>query len=1153
MSSASAGAAQKATEGNTQTVGAFFSSLVTGIVVFAAQIALFNALKLYLPNVYRPRTYLVPEKERTPLPPSGLWRWILPVFQTSGAEFRQKCGLDAYFFLRYLQVLLKIFLSLSIVILPILLPINATGGVNKQPGSRIRGLNVLSFGNVSDANYRRYWAHLVVAVLVVIYISYTLYGELRNFIKVRQEYLTSPQHRLRASARTILVTSITPRFMSVEALDALFDVYPGGIKHIWINRNYQKLSDKVDLRNTLAQKLESAETNLVLKAKQKHMEKIRKEEKAAGKKKSKKELQQEADAIDGAAEQTSPDAGISANNPHQAATLQDLLRDYSEEQAKNERTPANKGFKLPLGMIGDGLGEVYGRVGQGVGAVAHGVGRLGQLGGLRNRGRTANINTDGPTDQRPDSRASEQDVSKSASESTEDVAKGGKRHAKYPDAFNAEVADAEEVEAAWQKYLEPGDRDTTRLPLFGLTWMPFMPSWTFIGKKVDTIYYCRKELARLNLEIESDQQRPTKFPLMNSAFIQFNQQVAAHMACQCLSHHVPQQMTPRMIEISPDDVIWDNMSMKWWERDLRGYGITIVIIALIIFFVIPSTFVAGLSQLSSLAQLDGFGWVNNVNGLGKSILQGVAPAAVTAVLFALVPLVLKLLHNLAGAHTGNAVQRATQKSYFAFLFTNIFFFVTIVAGSGSILEDLTGELKNVSGVPNLLAQNLPTAANYFFNYMILQALSISAGALAQVGRLVGWFILRPLLDTTARQKWRRPISLPQISWGTFFPVYTNFACIGIIYSVIAPLVMVFNIVIFGLFWIAYRYNTLYVNKFRFDTGGLLFPTAIKQLFTGLYVLSVCLAALFFLKRPPPDHKGNPVVCLPQAIIMIIVIVGTAFYQWLLHRSFAPLFEFLPITLEDDAVIRDEEFAKAHAQDWGEGSEIEEAKEQAAIAGSEERNQSSKRTDLDRKSLKSSKSSTHNGEEEYELAEISPGGNDSSGDETLRGASYEHQSPRTDSSEAPLDSRVDKPILAFNPQTNKVIDTLIHPPDSSTARHRRDVEAQRNADGHLTTSADPNGDSNQFFGAFSDEIEDLGPKQRDALVEHAFKHKALRARRPVIWIPRDDLGVSDDEIHRTHQLTEWVWISNEGTAINSGGKVVFKRPPPDFSEMDLIDV
>ncbi|KFY67489.1 hypothetical protein V496_01560 [Pseudogymnoascus sp. VKM F-4515 (FW-2607)] len=47
----------------------------------------------------------------------------------------------------------------------------------------------------------------------------------------------------------------------------------------------------------------------------------------------------------------------------------------------------------------------------------------------------------------------------------------------------------------------------------------------------------------------------------------------------------------------------------------------------------------------------------------------------------------------------------------------------------------------------------------------------------------------------------------------------------------------------------------------------------------------------------------------------------------------------------------------------------------------------------------------------------------------------------------------------------------------------------------------------LFGGYCDEIEDLEPTERDALVNVAFQHEALRAKRPNVWVPRDDLGMS----------------------------------------------
>ena len=67
---------------------------------------------------------------------------------------------------------------------------------------------------------------------------------------------------------------------------------------------------------------------------------------------------------------------------------------------------------------------------------------------------------------------------------------------------------------------------------------------------------------------------------------------------------------------------------------------------------------------------------------------------------------------------------------------------------------------------------------------------------------------------------------------------------------------------------------------------------------------------------------------------------------------------------------------------------------------------------------------------------------------------------------------------------------------------------------------------------------------------------------MVWIPRDRFGVSDDEIKRARKMSTVevhddektnLWMSNEGTALDASGKVVFRRSPPDFSNVDLINL
>ena len=344
----------------------------------------------------------------------------------------------------------------------------------------------------------------------------------------------------------------------------------------------------------------------------------------------------------------------------------------------------------------------------------------------------------------------------------------------YPLAYNLDF-DSEDLGAPeWKKYLREKDRETMRLPTFGLSWMPSL--W-LIGKKVDTIEHCRKEVARLNLEIEVDQQNPEKFPLMNSAFIQFNHQVAAHMACQAVSHHVPKQMEPRIVEISPDDVIWDNMSINWWERYLRTFGILTVVCSMVVGWAFPVAFTGLLSQLSYLeSAFPWLGWIDRMPSWFLSAIQGILPALFLAILMALLPLILRFLSRTQGLHTGMAIELMVQNYYFAFLFVQLFLVVAISSSFSTIIDNVT----DVTSWPQLLAQNIPISSNYFFSYMVLQAMSVSAGALLQIFNLVSWFILAPWLDTTGRKKWARTTNLNQMQWGTFFPVYTTLASIGML-------------------------------------------------------------------------------------------------------------------------------------------------------------------------------------------------------------------------------------------------------------------------------------------------------------------------------------------------------------------------------------
>jgi hypothetical protein len=83
----------------------------------------------------------------------------------------------------------------------------------------------------------------------------------------------------------------------------------------------------------------------------------------------------------------------------------------------------------------------------------------------------------------------------------------------------------------------------------------------------------------------------------------------------------------------------------------------------------------------------------------------------------------------------------------------------------------------------------------------------------------------------------------------------------------------------------------------------------------------------------------------------------------------------------------------------------------------------------------------------------------------------------------------------------------------------------------------------------DEMKDFTPKKRDGLASLAFQHESLRIQRPVVWIPDDCLGISDDEISRIKQRYDNVKITNEHAGLDEKGRITIKQIASDFSEVE----
>lgn len=406
-----------------------------------------------------------------------------------------------------------------------------------------------------------------------------------------------------------------------------------------------------------------------------------------------------------------------------------------------------------------------------------------------------------------------------------------------------------------------------------------------IGEKVDTINYGKEHIPELNGEIKYMQDTHKDAKPLNSAFLAFHTQEQAEVAVQVLVHHQALHMAPRYIGIRPEDIVWVNLRMFWWERLVRSWGALLFIIALIVFWSFPVAFVGLVSNLKSLQQKVPFlHWLDRIPEWAFGAISGILPTVMLAVLMALLPIVLRLMAKISGCPSIPFVEYYVQNAYFGFQVVQVFLVVTLASSATSVVPKIVSE---PTSAMNLLASQLPKASNFYISYFLLQGLSIAGGALIQIVALVLLHVMSYLLDSTPRKKWTRWNFLGSTGWGTVFPIYTNLAVISITYAMISPIILCFSGAAFILIYLAYLHNLIFTVS-PSEGRGIYYPRALTQTFVGIYIGEVCLLGLFVFGK-----AWGPVV------FQALLIAATVFVQVTLKSAFHPMLFSLPRDLVRD--------------------------------------------------------------------------------------------------------------------------------------------------------------------------------------------------------------------------------------------------------------
>ncbi|KAL2830911.1 DUF221-domain-containing protein [Aspergillus cavernicola] len=244
--------------------------LIPSLVVAVVMVLLFVILRRSERRMYMPRTYLgfLRQSDRTPPSSTGLINWLRDMYKLPDEYVLQHHSMDAYLLLRFLKLVTVICFVGSLITWPVLMPINGTGG------NGMKQLDILSFSNVAERNYARFFAHAIIAWIFVGFVFFTVTRESLFYINLRQAYSLSRAYASRLSSRTVLFTAVPGDYLSTNKIRLMFGV--NKVKNVWLTTDTAELADKVDDRDSAAFKLEAAETKLIRMANAARLKKIKK-------------------------------------------------------------------------------------------------------------------------------------------------------------------------------------------------------------------------------------------------------------------------------------------------------------------------------------------------------------------------------------------------------------------------------------------------------------------------------------------------------------------------------------------------------------------------------------------------------------------------------------------------------------------------------------------------------------------------------------------------------------------------------------------------------------------------------------------------------------------------------------------------------------
>ncbi|CAM0147183.1 unnamed protein product [Urochloa decumbens] len=384
----------------------------------------------------------------------------------------------------------------------------------------------------------------------------------------------------------------------------------------------------------------------------------------------------------------------------------------------------------------------------------------------------------------------------------------------------------------------------------------------------------------LNTECEQNRRKADNESSLNlddeectAAFVFFKTRYAALVASEILQTSNPMKWVANLAP-EPEDVYWSNLWLPYKQLWIRRIFTLLGSIVFMFLFLIPVTFIQGLSQLEQLQQRLPF-----LRGILKEkyymtqLVTGYLPSVILQIFLYTVAPIMMLFSTLEGPTSHSERKRSACCKVLYFTVWNIFF-VNVL--SGTVISQLN-VLSNPKDIPIQLARAVPGQATFFITYVLTSGWASLSSELMQLFGLIYNFIRKYVLRMKEDTEF-----VPSFPYHTEVPKVLLFGLLGFTCSVLAPLILPFLLVYFFLGYVVYRNQLLNVYRTRYDTGGLYWPIAHNTVIFSLVLTQVIGLGVFGLKESP----------VAAGFTVPLIILTLLFNQYCRNRLL-PLFRTFP--------------------------------------------------------------------------------------------------------------------------------------------------------------------------------------------------------------------------------------------------------------------